>query len=132
MTAKLAGILAEQEGDTLVVGLGVNVNWEAFPPELADTATACNLEAGHDIDREALLTAFLVELAAALDDPTATEQAHGDLLVTLGRRVRVSLTRGDLIEGRPSASACTASSRSAPTTARSTPSPPATWCTCPA
>jgi BirA family transcriptional regulator, biotin operon repressor / biotin---[acetyl-CoA-carboxylase] ligase len=97
---KLAGILAEREGEALVVGLGVNVNWEAFPPELADTATACNLEAGCEIDRDALLDGFLRELGTALDDPIATERAHRDLLVTLGRRVRVSLTRGDALEGQ--------------------------------
>lgn len=96
---KLAGILAEQEGDALVVGLGVNVNWDHFPAEIADTATACNLEAGREVDREALLVAFLDELAAALGDPVATERAHRDLLVTLGRRVQVSLTRGGPIEG---------------------------------
>ena len=97
---KLAGILAEREGEALVVGVGVNVNWDAFPPELADTATACNLEAGHTIDRDALLDGFLRALGTALDDPVATERAHRDLLVTLGRRVRVSLTRGDALEGR--------------------------------
>lgn len=96
---KLAGILAEHEGEALVVGLGANVNWETFPPELAATATACNLEAGREIDRDTLLTAFLAELATALDDPVATERAHRDLLVTLGRRVRVSLTRDGVLEG---------------------------------
>jgi BirA family biotin operon repressor/biotin-[acetyl-CoA-carboxylase] ligase len=97
---KLAGILAEQEGAALVVGLGVNVNWEAFPPELADIATACNLEAGGPVDADALLAAFLDELGTALDDPIASERAHRDLLVTIGRRVRVSLTRGDALEGQ--------------------------------
>jgi len=96
---KLAGILAEHEGDALVVGLGVNVNWESFPPELEATATACNLEAGHEVDRDALLAAFLEELEAALGDPVATERAHRDLLVTLGRRVRVSLVRDGVLEG---------------------------------
>ena len=96
---KLAGILAEHEGDALVVGLGVNVNWEAFPPELAATATACNLEAGHAVDRKSLLDAFLTELATALGDPVATERAHRELLVTLGRRVRVSLVRDGVLEG---------------------------------
>ena len=52
---KLAGILAERDGDALVVGAGCNVNWASFPPELAATATACNLEAGHAVDRDALL-----------------------------------------------------------------------------
>ncbi len=56
---KLAGILAEREGDALVVGAGCNVNWNSFPPELAATATACNLEAGREVDRDALLRAYL-------------------------------------------------------------------------
>jgi len=96
---KLAGILAEQEGEALIVGLGVNVNWEAFPPELADTATACNLEAGETVDRDALLDGFLAALAGALDDPVGTERAHRELLVTLGRVVRVSLAGGTVLEG---------------------------------
>ena len=32
---KVAGILAEREGDALVVGVGVNVHQDDFPPELA-------------------------------------------------------------------------------------------------
>jgi BirA family biotin operon repressor/biotin-[acetyl-CoA-carboxylase] ligase len=96
---KLAGILAEREGDALVVGLGVNVNWDAFPPELAETATAANLAAGRVVDRDALLDGFLAELAAALDDPRATERAYRELLVTLGRVVRVELTGGGVLEG---------------------------------
>src|SRR5262249_27789658 len=56
---KLAGILAERDGDAVVVGTGVNVDWHEFPPEIAATATACNLEAGHAVDRRALLDAFL-------------------------------------------------------------------------
>src|SRR6476469_4959346 len=34
---KLAGLLAEREGDAVVIGAGCNVEWEAFPPELAAT-----------------------------------------------------------------------------------------------
>jgi BirA family biotin operon repressor/biotin-[acetyl-CoA-carboxylase] ligase len=96
---KVAGILAEQEGDAVVVGLGVNVNWEEFPPELAETATAINLASGRTVDRDALLDALLAELAAALDDPVATMRAHRELLVTLGRVVRVSLAGGAVLEG---------------------------------
>jgi BirA family biotin operon repressor/biotin-[acetyl-CoA-carboxylase] ligase len=96
---KLAGILAEREGDAVVVGLGVNVNWDVFPPELADIATAANLAAGRVVDRDALLDGFLAELADALDDPFATERAHRELLVTLGRTVRVELTGGGVLEG---------------------------------
>ncbi len=63
---KLAGLLAEAEGDALVVGAGVQRELgRRSPPELRATATACNLEAGHPVDRDALLDAFLDRLAAA-------------------------------------------------------------------
>ena len=52
---KLAGLLAERDGDALVVGAGCNVNWERFPDDLAgrppratsrpaipSTATSCS------------------------------------------------------------------------------------------
>ena len=35
----------------MIVGAGVNVQWTAFPPELAEQATVCNLEAGRAVDR---------------------------------------------------------------------------------
>lgn len=96
---KLAGLLAERDDDGLVVGAGCNVNWESFPPELATTATACNLEAGHPVDGEALLTAYLSELAAALADPAGVLPAHRERLATLGRQVRVELPGGASLEG---------------------------------
>jgi BirA family transcriptional regulator, biotin operon repressor / biotin---[acetyl-CoA-carboxylase] ligase len=94
---KLAGILAEAEGGAVVVGVGVNVEWQEFPAELAETATACNLEAGHAVDRSALLVAFLRELDrryASLDEvPTEYRRR----LTTIGRRVRVEQPGGDLV-----------------------------------
>lgn len=96
---KLAGLLAEREGDALVVGAGCNVNWESFPPDLADTATACNLEVGHPVDRDALLEAFLRALAMHLDAPDATRAAYRARLVTVGRRVRVDRGDRDAIVG---------------------------------
>jgi BirA family biotin operon repressor/biotin-[acetyl-CoA-carboxylase] ligase len=96
---KLAGLLAERDGDALVVGAGCNVNWESFPPELAGSATACNLEAGRAVDRDALLVAFLSELAAALADPAVVLDAYRDRLATLGRRVRVEQPGGGSVEG---------------------------------
>jgi BirA family biotin operon repressor/biotin-[acetyl-CoA-carboxylase] ligase len=95
---KLAGILAEAEGDAVVVGAGCNVNWETFPPDLAATATACNLEAGHPVDRDDVLDAFLVRLALRLDAPEALDPAYRSRLVTLGRRVRVERA-DDVLEG---------------------------------
>jgi BirA family biotin operon repressor/biotin-[acetyl-CoA-carboxylase] ligase len=91
---KLAGILAEQGAASLVVGAGLNVQWEAFPPDLAATATACNLEAGRAVDRDQLLTAFLDGLAARRDAPDRVPGEYRTRLATLGRRVRaVTATR---------------------------------------
>jgi len=93
---KLAGVLAEADGDAVVVGAGCNVNWGALPDELADTATACDLEAGAPVDRAELLVCFLHALDACLDDLQAVPADYRAALETLGRRVRVERTNGDL------------------------------------
>jgi BirA family biotin operon repressor/biotin-[acetyl-CoA-carboxylase] ligase len=61
---KVAGILAETAGagdriHHLVLGVGCNANTVAFPEPLAPIATSLRLVAGHEIDRGALLAAFL-------------------------------------------------------------------------
>ena len=94
---KLVGILAERDGDAVVVGAGVNVEWREFPPELAETATACNLEAGHSVDRRELLTAFLAELDRRYADLAGVAGEYRQRLATLGRRVRVERSDGDLV-----------------------------------
>jgi BirA family biotin operon repressor/biotin-[acetyl-CoA-carboxylase] ligase len=96
---KLAGLLAESDGDTLVVGAGCNVNWSSFPPELAATATACNLEAGRPIDRDALLDAYLDRFADALARGDAVVDDYRRRLATIGRAVRVQPVRGDDLLG---------------------------------
>ncbi|HMG28139.1 MAG TPA: biotin--[acetyl-CoA-carboxylase] ligase [Acidimicrobiia bacterium] len=96
---KLAGILAERDGDAVVVGTGVNVDWHEFPPEIAATATACNLEAGHAVDRRALLDAFLAELDARYTDLGDVTAEYRSRLDTLGRRVRVERA-DDALVGR--------------------------------
>lgn len=96
---KLAGLLAEADGDVLVVGAGCNVNWESFPEELAPTATACNLEAGRPVDRDALLDAFLDRFATALASGDALLDDYRARLATLGRAVRVEHLRGDDVVG---------------------------------
>jgi len=63
---KLAGILAEASGTStggagaVVVGMGLNLLSDAFPPEIADTATACDRHAAHPVDRAELLVAWLL------------------------------------------------------------------------
>jgi BirA family biotin operon repressor/biotin-[acetyl-CoA-carboxylase] ligase len=101
---KLAGLLAEADlsatGDAhaVVVGVGCNVDWQDFPPELAETATACNLEAGHSVDRSALLDAFLAHFAQRLDHLDDVPADYRARLDTLGRRVQVDLGQR-VIEG---------------------------------
>jgi BirA family transcriptional regulator, biotin operon repressor / biotin---[acetyl-CoA-carboxylase] ligase len=96
---KLAGLLAERDRDALVVGAGCNVNWESFPPALAETATACNLEAGHVVDRDALLDAYLTNLDRFLATPDDVMAAYRARLLTVGRRVRVEHPGGTISLG---------------------------------
>ena len=99
---KLAGVLAESartrsDRIAVVVGIGLNVNWPAeLPAELARTMTALNHEAGHDLDRQAVLDALLDALDAL--DWTALAPRYRSALGTLGRRVRVEQPSGS-IEG---------------------------------
>jgi BirA family biotin operon repressor/biotin-[acetyl-CoA-carboxylase] ligase len=96
---KLAGLLAERVDDALVVGAGCNVNWDAFGPELVETATACNLESGRPVDRDALLEAYLAGLAARLGAPARVLDAYVARLGTVGRRVRIERGGGAVLEG---------------------------------
>ena len=68
---KLAGILVEgrpQEG-WAVLGIGLNVTTESFPPELAETATSLRM-AGIELDAEAVIAALLGSLDEWLGAPS--------------------------------------------------------------
>jgi len=69
---KLAGILAESASsgpriDAVIVGIGVNLRRSAFPPEIADRATAIEMETDRPVDA----AACAVEVLVALADTTA-------------------------------------------------------------
>jgi BirA family transcriptional regulator, biotin operon repressor / biotin---[acetyl-CoA-carboxylase] ligase len=84
---KLAGILAESDGaGATVVGMGLNVRGDWFPPELEATATAC------DVDRDELLSAWLRAFDLRLDSLDGVLRDARANSATLGRRVRVELT----------------------------------------
>jgi BirA family biotin operon repressor/biotin-[acetyl-CoA-carboxylase] ligase len=63
---KVAGILLEAAGGTVVCGIGVNVNQDEhdLPPEPRTPATSLRLAAGRAFDRGALLAAVLARLEA--------------------------------------------------------------------
>ena len=94
---KLAGVLAEGDGaGTVVVGMGLNVRADSFPPELAATATAADLHASTPVDRGDLLVEWLRALDAQLDTIDGVVAAAADRSATLGRRVRVELAQRDV------------------------------------
>ena len=60
---KCAGILCTAAGAAVIAGFGVNVNHDAFPVELAGSATSLKMVSGRQQSREDLL----VELASSVD-----------------------------------------------------------------
>lgn len=108
-TRKLAGLLAESivhgRGiDAIALGMGLNVQWPAtLPADLAEIATALNLEAGTDVDRDAVLRTWLDLLAERYDRLTSSGgtdallAAYRLACVTLGRAVRVELAGETLL-----------------------------------
>jgi BirA family transcriptional regulator, biotin operon repressor / biotin---[acetyl-CoA-carboxylase] ligase len=65
---KLAGILAEGIGDSVVLGYGINVGAASLPPELGDRATSLETELGRSVDRARVFAETLAALAARYDD----------------------------------------------------------------
>ncbi len=61
---KVAGILAESKGESVVLGMGIDVNDDegSFPVELAETAISLRMAAGKRFDRGELLAGLLRNL----------------------------------------------------------------------
>jgi BirA family transcriptional regulator, biotin operon repressor / biotin---[acetyl-CoA-carboxylase] ligase len=106
--AKLAGILAEQSGDAIVVGTGINVG--AGPGELPPgPATSLALAGAAITDRGQLLPRILARLeeqylawvrSGGDADACGLRATYQRWCSTLGRQVRVSLPGGAAVEGR--------------------------------
>jgi BirA family biotin operon repressor/biotin-[acetyl-CoA-carboxylase] ligase len=104
---KAAGILTEMAttGETvrhIVVGLGLNVNGQGFPPDLAERATSLRTAFGHAFDRVQLLVDFLAAFETTYDDFLACGPASGLLqwrcYADLGRVCRIDQD-GTKVEG---------------------------------
>jgi len=106
---KLAGILAEQSADAIVVGVGINVSTrrDELP---AETATSLTLEGAARTGRPELLGAALGELerrylawsgGASPGDPGASglRAEYRRRCVTLGRPVRAEFPGGHAAHG---------------------------------
>jgi BirA family biotin operon repressor/biotin-[acetyl-CoA-carboxylase] ligase len=103
---KLAGILAESAGTSVVVGVGLNVTTTAA--ELPETATSLSGVLGSSVDRAPVLLAFLRALevryrrwTAVLGDPVVSGLAEDYLAwcSTVGTTVSVTLPDGSTLEG---------------------------------
>jgi BirA family biotin operon repressor/biotin-[acetyl-CoA-carboxylase] ligase len=95
---KLAGILAERVDDALVVGMGLNIDWQSVPEELSGIATAISLAGASNVpSRDALLLAWLRRWhgwLTILDAPAGAQRvraASERISATLGAEVRIEL-----------------------------------------
>ena len=111
-TGKLAGILAEQAGAAVVVGIGLNVS-QSRDELPSDLATSLRLQGAGRIDRPTLLAAVLRAFehwylrwtsgAAPGDaDRSGLRPEYLRLCATVGRDVRVELPGGSVMAGRAS------------------------------
>jgi BirA family biotin operon repressor/biotin-[acetyl-CoA-carboxylase] ligase len=72
---KIAGILAEASSgpsgvDRVVLGIGINLRSAAYPPEIADRATAIEVELGRPVDAGLVLAQVLARLNGVLEELT--------------------------------------------------------------
>lgn len=109
---KLAGILAEQSGDRVVIGIGLNVatRFDTVEVPAGGLPATSLLAEGAPVARELLLAEILRGLerryVAFKADPDPASGPHGGLLAeyrslsaTLGRSVRVELPGGRILSG---------------------------------
>jgi BirA family transcriptional regulator, biotin operon repressor / biotin---[acetyl-CoA-carboxylase] ligase len=105
--AKLAGILAEQAGGAIVVGIGLNVSASRDELPVA-TATSLAIEGAPRVAADRLLVGILGELrrwylawAGKLGDAggSGLHAEYQRLCVTLGREVRVTLPGDRTVTG---------------------------------
>lgn len=105
---KVCGILLEMEGnmdflESIIVGLGLNVNTDDFPQELASIATSLSKELGRTLNRREVLSSLLNELEplydACEDDDAFTNHVlntYKEACGTLGQAVDVKGVRETL------------------------------------
>lgn len=97
---KICGILTEMtmagcEIDSVVVGVGINVNITEFPEEIREKATSLYLEKGKWIEREKLLSQILEEFQRQyeyflkIQDLSFLQEEYNQILVNRGRKVLV-------------------------------------------
>lgn len=103
---KLSGILTEltlngTAIDFVVVGIGINVNNQQFPEEIAHTATSLQRELGCDIDKELLITevwkrfAVYYEMFLQTRDLSLFQKEYESVLANKENQVKVLDPQGE-------------------------------------
>lgn len=97
---KVCGILTEMSADmdrieSVVIGIGVNVNMTQFDEELLDKATSLRIEGGETVSRSTLIVRMLArfeeyyEQFVITEDLRAMLSEYNDRLVNRGKEVRI-------------------------------------------
>ena len=97
---KIVGILTEMDAEmnrisNVIIGVGINVNVEAFPEEIADRATSLQIEAGAEIQRNLLVAEVMKQFERDYESFLETKdlswmrEAYNDRLVNRGKEVMV-------------------------------------------
>lgn len=103
---KICGILTEMKAGAegirhIVIGVGINLNTESYPGELADRATSLYRQTGKRYDRAqaaaAVCSRFLENYRVFLvtQDMGRLMEAYNAALINLGRRVKVLDAKGE-------------------------------------
>lgn len=83
----------------VVLGVGLNVNQDAFPPELDDIATSLLLETGRIIPRADLFATVLAEMEDALVEMLSDDEKvrcrYVERMMDVGERIRLRFTATD-------------------------------------
>lgn len=104
---KISGILVESTGAFTLLGLGVNLNQDFFPPELERRAVSLKMVSGRETDPRDWLGALLPVLKGYIDreiagDRVSLREEMNALLLGRGERVRFLAghpDQGDLRNG---------------------------------
>ena len=107
---KVCGILTEMSAqfdyvNHIVVGIGINVNIESFPEEIAETATSLRIETGKQISRAELIEAVweqfetVYEVYLQTQDLRNLVKEYDARLINMHRNVKV-LDPKEPFEGR--------------------------------
>ena len=103
---KICGILTEMSADMemiryVVVGIGINVNIEAVPEEIAYKATSLYLESGKKIKRSGMIACIMKRMEEYYErfldtaDLSCMLKEYEDRLVNMGRKVLVLAPKGE-------------------------------------